>query len=275
MEVIIIQDIGKMIGQGNTSEIYEAGDNYILKLYRDGMSEILCRREFSQTKIAYELIDNVPEPVEIRYVEGRIGAIYKKLTGETMLKKMFSKPWHSGHYAKNLAKYHVSIQKPVSDNILTVKEKLHGDISSVKVLTESEKQCLFDYLDSLPDGDTLCHFDFHPDNIMLNDNHYSIIDWMTACKGDKLSDVARTIILLQFSQIPRVPAIINYLAKIFQKRILREYIKQYLKITKEDIEQIREWELVIAAAKLSEWVSEKEQKELLFFIRQRIDALQD
>lgn len=41
---------GKMIGQGNTAEIYEWGEKEILKLYREGLPLKLCENEFNKTK---------------------------------------------------------------------------------------------------------------------------------------------------------------------------------------------------------------------------------
>ena len=57
-------------------------------------------------------------------------------------------------------------------------------MEAAALLAEAEMQDLYKYIDCLPDGNILCHFDFHPNNIILSDNNYSIIDWMTACKGD-------------------------------------------------------------------------------------------
>lgn len=66
---------------------------------------------------------------------------------------------------------------------------------------------------------------------MITASDYRIIDWMTACRGDKRADAARTFIMLRFSRMPRVPAIVNYFVRIFQKQILKNYLKGYLKLT--------------------------------------------
>jgi aminoglycoside phosphotransferase (APT) family kinase protein len=154
--------------------------------------------------------------------------------------------------------------------IPTVKDKLKLDIDSSDDLSTDEKQSINQYLLSLPDGKSLCHFDFHPDNILLLDNEYCVLDWMTACKGDPLSDVARTGIILKFAVIPRVPAVINLLVSAFQKSVYKKYIRRYLNITGAKLESIEKWELTIAAGRLREWIPEQEKKTLLKFIRQRL-----
>jgi Ser/Thr protein kinase RdoA (MazF antagonist) len=82
-----------------------------------------------------------------------------------------------------------------------VKDKLRGDIARAEHLTEAEKTLVNNYMDGLPEGNRLCHFDFHPDNVILTDKGPITIDWMTACKGEPVADAARTFIMLKYSDI--------------------------------------------------------------------------
>ena len=36
-------------------------------------------------------------------------------------------------------------------------------------------------------GASVCHFDFHPGNILVRGPKYQVIDWMTACAGNKVA----------------------------------------------------------------------------------------
>ncbi|MFD1910018.1 phosphotransferase family protein [Paenibacillus rhizoplanae] len=49
-------------------------------------------------------------------------------------------------------------------------------------------------LAELPDGEKLCHGDFHPDNILMDDKLW-VIDWMTGVRGNPAADVARSVIM--------------------------------------------------------------------------------
>ena len=138
------------------------------------------------------------------------------------------------------------------------------------MLSNIEKQGIYKYINSLPDGNILCHFDFHPDNIMLSAGKNVVIDSMTACKGDGLSDVARTGIILKFSEIPRVPRFVNMIFSCMKKKLYKDYIKEYLKATRSQIERIEAWEMPIAGARLREWIPEKEKQTLLAFIKRSI-----
>lgn len=217
-----------------------------------------------------EVLKIAPKPIEIVRCKDRIGAVYERLNGETMLKLMLSKPWSLSKYSKMLARCHAAIHKKSTLSARTVKEKLRREIENVSLLSSEEKQFINEYLDTLPDGDSICHFDFHPDNIMALDHQYYIIDWMTGCVGDPLSDVARTALILNYAEIPRVPHLVNVLAKAFQKRIYKVYLSEYLNMTGARLSDIQKWEMPIAAARLCEWIPDGESKTLLKLVKMEL-----
>jgi thiamine kinase-like enzyme len=238
------------------------------------MPEQACSDEFRYTMAAYKTGAKVPQPIEIIHADGRIGAVYKKIHGKTMLSLMLKNMRKTNYYANCLADCHIDIHNrlTIEDDIPTVKDKLRFDIEAEDDLSRDEKQSIYQHLLNLPDGNSLCHFDFHPDNILLSDNDYCVLDWMTACKGDPLSDVARTGIILKFAVIPRASAVVNMIAGAFQKSVYKKYIRRYLCITGAKPESVEQWELVVAAARLREWIPEQEKKTLLKFIRQRLSV---
>jgi hypothetical protein len=282
---------GKLIGQGNTAEIFEWGHQHVLKLYRKGLPEDFCVNEFEITRYAHEYLKIAPKPIELLHIDGRIGAVYERLSGKTMLKLLLSQPWNLRKYSTMLARCHVEIQQnaglsagslssaplstgPLSEGTLsarTVKEKLRRDIENASLLSFEKKQSINEYLDTLPDGDCICHFDFHPDNIMVLAGQYYVIDWMTGCVGDPLSDVARTALILNYGEIPRVPALVNALVKVLQKRIYKVYLSEYVKMTNASLSDIQKWEMPLAAARLCEWIPDGESRQLLNVVKKELN----
>jgi thiamine kinase-like enzyme len=206
-------------------------------------------------------------------VNGRHGIIYQEIKGTDMLKIMLTSLWKINYYAKELAHYHLYIQKPVKDNICTVKEKLEEDLNGVNVLSDENKEIVRKYLKQLPEGNELCHFDFHPGNIMIADNKAFFLDWMTVCRGDVCADVARTCIMLKYGEVAHAPWIMRKLISIFQHHIYKIYIKEYLMISKRSIEDINRWELPVAAARLREWISENEKQVLIQLVNEHCDKI--
>lgn len=270
---IIMEDYKKLtlIGSGNTADVYEIDSTKILKLFKSGMTKEICEIEFTNTKSAGSVISAVPAAYQTVETDGRYGAVYEKISGYSMLDRMTTKIWTSITQAKLLAKYHADIQKESAHPFPTVKQKLKHDISRSDLLTEEEKRKVYRYLDSLPEGNTLCHFDFHPGNVIIQEDKPVIIDWMTLCYGDKCSDVARTGIILKFSELPNGPWLVKKMVHYLHNRLYKVYIKEYLKITgisKKDVEQ---WVLPVAAARLREGISKQEKEALLKLIRRQIE----
>lgn len=104
---------GRLLGEGNTAEIYEWETDKILKLFRKGLPKTLCSDEFHTTCGVYHLLHITSKPIEIINIEGRFGAVYERICGKTMLKAMMLKPWTFAKYAKKLAQYHKEMQQPV------------------------------------------------------------------------------------------------------------------------------------------------------------------
>jgi len=254
---------GKLIGQGYTAEIYQWGEHKILKLYRKNLPNSLCRLEYTITQKIYNQLGICPKVYKMVKVKERNGIIFEKISGKTMLEDMLRNIFALKKQSKLFAHYHLSIQKEVEFELPTVKEKLKNDIQRVPVLTIYEKRFLYQYIVGLPDGKTLCHFDFHPGNIMTKEQKPIMIDWMTACVGDPLSDVARTMVLLKYNKIPSKYIILKKVFEHIKRKIYLEYIKEYKYLTKENQKRIDIWELPVAAARLSECISEDEKRRLL------------
>jgi aminoglycoside phosphotransferase (APT) family kinase protein len=52
----------------------------------------------------------------------------------------------------------------------------------------------------------LCHFDYHPLNVMTDGNRVTaVLDWPNGLPGDPRADLARTIVLMQFVRPPMRP----------------------------------------------------------------------
>ncbi|MGB4657626.1 MAG: phosphotransferase [Mobilitalea sp.] len=263
----------QMIGQGNTAEIYRLGDNKILKLFRSGLYKGIIEKEYHNGIIIQNVLECVPKVYEMVEIKGRHGIIYEEIHGKDMLKVMMGSLWKINIYAKKLAHYHLSIQKPVMDNLSTVKEKLEADLHHVNLLSDENKEIVRKYLKQLPDGNELCHFDFHPGNVMIANNKKVVLDWMTACRGDVCADVARTCLLLKYGEVSHAPWIIRRVISFFQHHIYKVYIREYLTISQRSMADINRWELPVAAARLCEWISENEKKILLELVNKHCNEI--
>ena len=85
-------------------------------------------------------------------------------------------------------------------------------------------------LEGMKNHDKLCHGDFNPSNIIINeDGRYSIIDWAHATQGNASADVARTYLL--FSLAGDVSGANTYLDLFCKKSdTAKQYVQKWMPI---------------------------------------------
>ena len=132
-------------------------------------------------------------------------------------------------------------------------------IQHAQPLSPDLKQAALAALQKLPDGDRLCHGDFHPDNVMMSPAGAVIIDWIDATSGNPLADLARSQLLLGKGALP--PGVmLGWLIQLIRGRYLRLYLERYSQLNPIDQAQLEAWFPVIAAARLSEDIPGEEAR---------------
>ncbi|MDP4091100.1 MAG: aminoglycoside phosphotransferase family protein [Bacillota bacterium] len=244
---------GALIGQGRTAEVYEWGEDKVLKLYFDWYKNEWIKYEEESGKALAENGVPCPKVYDIVQEDRRNGIIYERIRGISMLKCIESRPWRTRIYARQMAEVHNRIhgfhmdklpeQKPHIEYAIRQSEKLLGD--------KTEK--IINYLKELPEGTSVCHGDFHPDNILVRDGSAVVIDWTNAYYGNPLGDTARTLLMFQSTYLPPgTPKILAAASKAVRKSMYSAYLKEYTKLAKVKTEDIKDWILPVAAARLRE-----------------------
>jgi aminoglycoside phosphotransferase (APT) family kinase protein len=119
----------------------------------------------------------------------------------------------------------------------------------------------------LPEGEHLCHMDYHPENIVVSLDGPLVIDWANAGKGNYLADVAMTSVLLEVGTLPigmtsdAGGALDNAMDRFFDC-----YINEYLKMCGKGEEELLAWRAPVAAARMAEGIAE-EQEPLLRILK--------
>lgn len=263
----------QMLGQGNTAEIFQYEDNRILKLFRESMPITPIQNEYRISRIVQNHLDNTPKAYEFVEYRKRYGIVYEQIKGVDMIQLLVKNIFKTKYYSKLFAQIHASMHKDDIDVHYSVKEKLTQDINSCNDLTDEEKDRIKRYLQTLPDKSNICHFDFHPGNIMIQENEPIVIDWMTACTGDANADVARTLLLMRMAEMMHVSKLQRTFLHIGMQSVGKQYFKEYRKQTGVTTEEVNEWMLPVAAGRLAEWLTDHERKKLVMLVRKKLASL--
>lgn len=241
----------RRIAEGRTAVVYSWDDEHILKLYRDWCPSDWVDYEARIARAVHEA--GVPSPAagEIVEINGRRGLIYERLDGMSMLQEMNTRPWMLLKYARRLAELQVQIHRQSIPELPSYKGRLDHDIHNARHLSQDLQEKALAVLAALPDGQSLCHGDYHPGNILITPRGPVVIDWMTACVGVRAADVARTHLLLTIG--PKAAGnLVSPLIKWAIKAYDRMYRDHYHSLVPEAQKQVDRWLPVVAAARLNE-----------------------
>ena len=111
-------------------------------------------------------------------------------------------------------------------------------VQQVPGIPDATRAKLLALLETLPDGDALCHNDFHPLNVISNNGKYIIIDWDSASIGDAAGDVAHSYIVCVLTN--------EALAEVYPD-FAEKYLQKYIDKTQMDRKRIEAWFPIHAA----------------------------
>jgi tRNA A-37 threonylcarbamoyl transferase component Bud32 len=240
------------IAMGGQAEIYDLGDGTILRLMYRSQDATTAEYEFKVLKSISRAGLCIPRVFELVEAAGRPGIVMEKIQGPTMMSMFQRRPGRLFAYIRELADLHTALNNMrAPEGILNMKTRIAGMVQNAALLSPELKAFVLDVLSELEDGDRLCHWDFHPGNILMRGNNPYIIDWCNATAGPAVADAAHTLLL--FKNTPRVPGqpwFAHWSLRIAAGLSAHAYLKRYGSKIPVDAHELSRWLLVRAAERL-------------------------
>jgi len=249
---------GPRIGQGKPAEVFAWGDSQVLKLYREGWPRAKVEQEARLIQVAHNTGLPVYNVMDVVEVEGRPGIIMERVRGTSMQKIIEASPMKFVTLAPLLGELHAQVHVISVSGLPSQRQRMERQIRAAQVLSEDVKQKALHALARLPEGDILCHGDFHPDNIMMTAKGPIIIDWCMASQGNPLADVADAKVLIQYGVPEGKP--LNRFMQWGRRWFQRFYVRRYLQLTARSAsrQKLAAWELPALAAKIGDCVPQEQ-----------------
>lgn len=244
-------DPGSLLGCGKDAEVFPCGA-LVIKLYRSRVPKRSAFREAAILSAVEALGLPVPSVHGVRQVGDRWGVLMSRAEGPSYGEAVAQSTRVLSAHLEHMAALHTAIHRHSAPRFVSDKAGLAWDIGRAPMLDDSRRGALLARLTTMPDGDRLCHGDFHPDNIMGPLGHEIVIDWLNATRGAPAADVCRTYVLLRATAPHMASA----------------YIDAYVQASGESRDTILEWLPLVAAARLAEGVPEV--SELLKMLDERV-----
>jgi len=251
---MMIQSLEKpLYGTGNH---FEWGENQILKLYgpdvpRDWVKE-LGRRE----KKLFEAGFPVPEVGELIEIDDSLGQVYERVEGKSIADDLLKITDASSEkvvkLAHEFAETHAKIHsyRDIQAEMPLFKKLISTVLHRIEVLPADVRDATLKALEEMPDGDRVCHGDYHPYNVLLSSRGPIVIDWNNSHIGNPIEDVARSKLMLTgFSMMaPSVSGVVDSFNQF--------YLERYFELRPDGQEQIEAWWPIVSAVRLIDGIPE-------------------
>ncbi|XVU28310.1 phosphotransferase family protein [Actinoplanes sp. CA-054009] len=241
--------LGPKLGEGREAEVYASGADAVLKLYRPGYhgyrSEAATLAALNGHGLAPRLLGTVE-------TGGRPGLVMERLRGPDMLTLLQRQPWRVRALVRAFAAAHLDVGRCEAPAGLPLLRPALASRIGEAPLPAALRAYAHRILDTLPDGERLCHGDLHPGNALLTTDGVRIIDWPNATRGPAIADHARTLLLMRWAApLPGTPPISRALIAAGRVITARLYARGYRDGSRR---HLRSWVIVNAAARLAEGI---------------------
>jgi aminoglycoside phosphotransferase (APT) family kinase protein len=264
-----VQEPGALLGQGRTADIYAWGERQVLKLYHVDWPTALIEQEVRISRQVAQTGLPVPAVGEMVTVEGRSGILFERVSGPTLVQHFMTKPWTVMTSVRLFTDLHLAMHAQVLPDLPAQRDAFRRQIAEADV-AEPMRQAALRRLDALPEGQRLCHGDYHPENVLMTHAGPVIIDWMTATSGHPFADVARTALLLQMGELPHSP-MSRWLLASARVVVHGAYLRRYLLRSPARVAEVAAWRLPVLVARLSDGIAE-ERDRLLRLVEQELSG---
>lgn len=248
--------LGERLGSGRAAEVFEFGPGRIIKLLREAGPAAWLEREAAAQRVAGEAGVPVPTVFGIELVDGRPGIVMERVEGLDGLTAIDRKPWRVWAVGRDVGRLHRNLAGVAAPGALrTVREIVTERLETSARIPERARERLKSVALRAPDGDRLCHLDFHPGNVIESAAGPVVIDFANAASGHPMADHARSLMTFDAGEpADDTPRKERALIAIGRGLAKRAYQSGYGHVGREALGL---WMPLVVAARLDEGIPEE------------------
>ena len=241
--------LDKIIAVRNNKTIYRDGDKCI-KVFDTTFSKANVLNEALNQARIEETELNIPRILEVTMIDGKWAIVVDYIEGKTLEQLMQENPEKKDEYLQYFVDIHLSVHAQKCPLLNVLKHKMDRKINE-STLDATTRYDLHTRLESMPKHYKVCHGDFNPSNIIINNEGVPyILDWSHVTQGNASADAARTYLLFWLSG---------------DIDSAKKYLNLFCKKTDTALQYVQRWMPLVAASQ-SVTCSEKEREFLLSWV---------
>jgi tRNA A-37 threonylcarbamoyl transferase component Bud32 len=238
-----------LLAKGTTADVYAWGEGRVLKLFTERTP--WHANEVAATRAAREAGLPVPALIDgLIEVSQREGIVFERVDGPILTEYLQDHPGQVKDCARQAAELQVRIHATVAPELPPLIDILKWTIGQADPLEEATRRAVLDLLGRLPCGESLCHNDFYPSNIIVSGRGLVVIDWAIGTRGNPLADYARTWLVSRL-WLDGLERGAPEQERLLWRRFWSMYLERYGELQPSSAEALLPWQIVVAAASLT------------------------
>lgn len=214
--------------------IYHYDDTVIKVFDEDFPKSSILNEALNQSRVE-ETGLKIPKIRSVSNIDGRWSISMDYIPGQTLEQIIKNNPDKTSELLELFVNLQIEMHSKTAPLLNKLKDKLIRIIQNAEELDSTTKYELLTRLDSMPKHNKLCHGDFVPSNIIMNDTGAYILDWSHATQGNASADVATTYLKLS----------LNY------PELADSYLKLFCQKSKTSLQYVQQWLPIVAAQQLT------------------------
>ena len=267
-------ELGEKLGAGRAAEVFAYGEGKVIKLLFPGGSQTGLEREAAAQRAAHAAGVPVPEVICLETIDGRAGLVMARIAGLDGLTAIERKPWRLWSIGRQIGRVHRELgRSEAPPELVRLRETIRHEIETSPAIPDAARVRLVGLLEPLPDGNALCHLDFHPGNVIESSAGPVVIDFSAARAGDPLADYAKSLVILEAGVLPAGASRWELvLVKLGRRLMGKAYRSGYMAAGKVDNAKLERWRTVMIGQRLAQGIPE-ERPQLLRMLSRSLREL--
>jgi len=242
-----------------TAKIFEYSPESIAKVYNPSFPLDYIEYEKSLLRIVSDLDIKLAKYIDFKLIDNQPAMIMERIDGRSLLAEVLRRPLSISAVLDSFIEAQREIHSKHTDQLPNEKTRFRGQLSR-SGLDQSTREKIESLVDQLPDGNSVCHGDFHFGNIISTPNGLYTIDWMNSYGGNPIGDIFRSYLMLKspFNPLP-IRGIRKFLFMTFKAIVAGLYIRKSLRATRLMKGEKSVWLTIMAAVRLCDNVPDERE----------------
>lgn len=236
-----------------TKQVFKDSDS-IIKLFVKKYSKADVLNESLNYARVEEGTDlNIPKLKEVTTIEGRWAIVIEYVRGDSLAELMDKNPEKMDEYLELFVNIQLEIMSKKVPLLNKMKDKYYRKLTESELIDEDTKNVLIEKLEGLKNHSKLCHGDFVPSNIIIDEKgKHHIVDWAHVTRGNESADCAKTYLSLKMHK---------------KDNLAEKYIDLFCEKAGIEKSSVQEWLPIVAANEIIKTNEENHE-----FLKQWIKA---